>query len=1062
MEDLHLARRAVFAAAFCIVSSLSISAQRSAREAPDQDTQPPDTTEGRRPVSSSSDRIADPEFRTKPRDASPYHQAGEALPPGTGVAPAGLAGILEIGDIDEEGPYPLPLLPKLPLGSLIYDPSVMGQIATFAAVDDFETGVLGPEWSTSSSALNGRIQVTNAFGAGSGAFALLMDVAVVQDNLNEAIWTVDLSGETSAVLRFLHTQFNDEEDFLPGNFVGSANGDGVSISDDGLSWRRVLGPTQTGIGVWQERIVDLAAAAASAGMSLGADFKIKFQQYDNFPLTTDGRGYDGIEIRLPGIDTDTFEVPADPGQTITVLLESGDSLQATLELREDGTLIASATASAAGEDVILQTVATGMGPDPNLYAITVGGANDTLGTYTLQVILNAAIEEEGHGAPPNDTIATAQDIDASVISLPGIANTDPTNPLADRGAALGTIESIDDDDLFCLSLNAGESTTIAVTKQNMGLLSLDLLDASGTVVAEGNPGLSGNLTNGSFETGDFTGWTVLETGAPFSPWQVTGASFGGGFGMFPTDPQDGSFEAWNGFDGAGPMEFLMCQDVTIPGDVSSAVLEWSDRVQWNFGPGAEALLPRIYTVEIRDPGTEAILSTLLSFSTGVQAGFPTGDTGWQMRSADLSAFTGSTVRVTFRQQIPENFTGPGQIEFDRISLLTSELDEVFANVDQYILDFSATADGAHYVRVSGAPDTDYSLIVLRNACFDLEDNDTFDTARPISLAAGPKWVLGHISGGGLLYGADRNGQLVTIETSTLAVECVGMLPAGSTEIEYDPLSGRAFSQFTDGSFTGQEFDIDTGAGIGLSVFNGASHTGQEWVGTDLYATAILGGGGLAPSELRILDPFTGISTLIGTTGFGPISGLAYDSSSGVMYGIAGGPGPANLYTIDLSSGAATVVGTTSFRAGSLEFGSDGALYGGGTGENGGELYRIDPDTAESVLVGSTGLPGLTGLALRGGSTVSDFYAVDLPPSKTLRAFTFLPATGSGEFVNNLDPMLRVYDAVGNLVAMDDNSEDGRNARVIYNTAAGGIHYIEVTSSDATESPTSGEYLLKVK
>ena len=68
-----------------------------------------------------------------------------------------------------------------------------------------------------------------------------------------------------------------------------------------------------------------------------------------------------------------------------------------------------------------------------------------------------------------------------------------------------------------------------------------------------------------------------------------------------------------------------------------------------------------------------------------------------------------------------------------------------------------------------------------------------------------------------------------------------MLPAGSTEIEYDPLSGRAFSQFPNGSFSGQEFEIDTGAGIGLPIFNGASHTGQEWVGTDLYAAAILGG-----------------------------------------------------------------------------------------------------------------------------------------------------------------------------------------------------------------------------
>ena len=31
-------------------------------------------------------------------------------------------------------------------------------------------------------------------------------------------------------------------------------------------------------------------------MILGPNFKIKFQQYDNFPMPTDGRGYDNIQI----------------------------------------------------------------------------------------------------------------------------------------------------------------------------------------------------------------------------------------------------------------------------------------------------------------------------------------------------------------------------------------------------------------------------------------------------------------------------------------------------------------------------------------------------------------------------------------------------------------------------------------------------------------------------------------------------------------------------------------------------------------------------------------------
>ena len=115
------------------------------------------------------------------------------------------------------------------------------------------------------------------------------------------------------------------------------------------------------------------------------------------------------------------------------------------------------------------------------------------------------------------------------------------------------------------------------------------------------------LINGSFESGNFTGWTTVTTSSPFRPWAVTGAGQGGGFGMLQTQPQDGSFVAWNGFDGGGPMEFQMYQDVTIAAG-SSATLSWMDRVQWNF---FSATQPRLYDVEIRDPVTNAVLQKRL-------------------------------------------------------------------------------------------------------------------------------------------------------------------------------------------------------------------------------------------------------------------------------------------------------------------------------------------------------------------------------------------------------------------------------------------------------------------
>ena len=44
------------------------------------------------------------------------------------------------------------------------------------------------------------------------------------------------------------------------------------------------------------KIQHYEGAGLMLGIGLGTDFKVKFQQYDNFPIPTDGRGYDEIQI----------------------------------------------------------------------------------------------------------------------------------------------------------------------------------------------------------------------------------------------------------------------------------------------------------------------------------------------------------------------------------------------------------------------------------------------------------------------------------------------------------------------------------------------------------------------------------------------------------------------------------------------------------------------------------------------------------------------------------------------------------------------------------------------
>ena len=115
-------------------------------------------------------------------------------------------------------------------------------------------------------------------------------------------------------------------------------------------------------------------------------------------------------------DADGFTLTLDPGQTLSVLVRpNGAGLRPTVEIRDSlNNLIASHTAAAAGQNALIQTVAVSGGT----YTITVLGADSTTGAYTVQAVLNAALEEEGLlvGAS-NNTVGTAQNPGGSFLSL---------------------------------------------------------------------------------------------------------------------------------------------------------------------------------------------------------------------------------------------------------------------------------------------------------------------------------------------------------------------------------------------------------------------------------------------------------------------------------------------------------------------------------------------------------------------------------------------------------------------------------------------------------------------
>jgi hypothetical protein len=178
------------------------------------------------------------------------------------------------------------------------------------------------------------------------------------------------------------------------------------------------------------------------------------------------------------------------------------------------------------------------------------------------------------------------------------------------------------------------------------------------------------VTNGGFETGDFSGWTATNPNAePFlsEPWMVVDASYSN-INTIPPTPREGTYDAINGFVDApagGAGHYTLSQTISIPA-ATTATLTWQDRLVYFVGGGSPAQ-PRRLEVKVLDPGTDAVLATLYTHQTPVLTFV---DTGWQSHSADLSAFSGQTVKLVFDETIPQRFFGTGHAEFDAISVST--------------------------------------------------------------------------------------------------------------------------------------------------------------------------------------------------------------------------------------------------------------------------------------------------------------------------------------------------------------------------------------------------------
>src|SRR5437868_11247652 len=114
-------------------------------------------------------------------------------------------------------------------------------------------------------------------------------------------------------------------------------------------------------------------------------------------------------------------------------------------------------------------------------------------------------------------------------------------------------------------------------------------------------------------------------------------------------------------------------------------------------------------------------------------------------------------------------------------------------------------------------------------------------------------------------------------------------------------------------------------------------------------------GGVKPGSLYTIDPSTGAGTLVGllldsTNHNYALTGLAFDSVTGVLYGATSSQSPtatSELVTVNPSTGLVTPVGFFGVSLGDITFDSaNGILYG--TASSNTDLYSINLATGAAT------------------------------------------------------------------------------------------------------------------
>ena len=690
-------------------------------------------------------------------------------------------------------------------------------------------------------------------------------------------------------------------------------------------------------------------------------------------------------------DTDSFTISLDAGQTLTLAAVPSSTLQPVLTIVGPGGVnVGPITATAAGKQALLQTIAaTAVGT----YTVTVGSAGGSSGLYSLQLVLNAALEEESHDGASNNSFATAQSLDAAFLPLGGAAK---------RAGVIGTTDAIRQS-IISKNMDTNPGWIL------QGQWASGAPTGSGSYNHDPTSGHTGTRVLGYNLAGDYPNnmpayyattpafSTLGYTGVTLSFWRWLGVESSYYDHANIQISQDGINWTTVWENGTASISDIAWTQVTY--DIS-AIADNQPRVyiRWGMGPTDSSVTYPGWNID--DVTVSGIISTTADYYR-----------------FDLAAGESATVALT--SLAADDVTL--QLYDSSMQLLTHSV--TAENVNQVFDNFAAMSGGTYYLRITGngAP---YSLVVTKNASFDLEPNNGLTAAQDIT---GQTTVLGYVKQGipgshfepagsvlsshdiyKLDDGTQENALGLGNGGDVLWLNCFDAIPGfeeiSSVNLTWGPMSNGKVSK--------------------VLVYEDPNNDGDP---TD----AVL----LTMADVSVAN--AGTNTFISV----PITPVTVEGKffiGAMVQNQVGGESPAPVDT-NSSAHSSWIVGNTT--------------------PGGMDIYDLGNNDVPPVLLDDLGLPGNFLLRADGQAPVdTDWYSISVQAGNQLTISTATPAGGPQEFVNSLDPYIELYDPAGALVAWDDNSaSDLKNAQITYTAAMTGNYTVRVLGARSS----AGEYVLTV-